>query len=106
MYKSCYALPSTCGHHIMPSKFYYHRKQSHDVTHLNDKNDASRNLINKSLAKSSHHTSINHQPKTHKIDKSCLHCNLHSHETYKCPNRYRVDCRKFIWVVKTKTANQ
>ena len=40
------------------------------------------------------------------VSKTCIHCSLDSHKSYSCPNRFRINPKKFIWVVKTKTANK
>ena len=35
---------------------------------------------------------------------SCIHCSLSSHDSFHCPNRFRINEKKFKWVVKTPKA--
>ena len=37
---------------------------------------------------------------------ACIHCSLHSHDSLICPNRFRINLKRFMWVVKTQTANK
>ena len=36
---------------------------------------------------------------------ACMHCSLHSHDSPDCPNRYRIDSRRYKWVVKCLATN-
>ena len=42
---------------------------------------------------------------SHYFKNSCIHCSLHSHESYFCPNRFKINEKLHKWVVKTRTAN-
>ena len=39
------------------------------------------------------------------FNHACIHCSLHSHTSLNCPNRFRIDNRRYKWVVKTQTSN-
>ena len=36
---------------------------------------------------------------------ACIHCSLHSHESYLCLNHFKINERLHKWVVKTQTTN-
>ena len=36
---------------------------------------------------------------------ACIHCSLFTHDSLHCPNRFRINTRKYMWVVKTQKAN-
>ena len=43
--------------------------------------------------------------KTYNYFSPCMHCSLSTHNSLHCPNRFRVNARKYRWVVKTRNAN-